>query len=445
MPKKIFSLFFAIFLIFVPCLTAAAYEPTGVELTAKNVLFVSLDTGEILYSKAANERIYPASITKIMVTTVILESPKYNPDLKIAMTKEAQDLILGTGSVVSNLKVGEEISQLDLLYYVLMSSCGDCAYLAAITFGGSVDGFVEMMNAKAKELGLKGTHYTNPVGLHDDDHYSTAQDTYTLTAYALKNETFKKICETVRYKVPETNMHGERTLSTTNFLQDSSTNYYYVYAKGVKTGYTKEAGRCVVSTASYNGYNYLCVIFGCENKDNRRHEFIESKELYRWAFNNFSFKHIANVDNPICEIGVDLSFKTDFVSLYAQKSFVSVLPTDADDSTITIKPNYENKRVKAPVKKGQVLGTADVIYANDVIGTVSLVSHEDIERSWLLTAFYYTKVFLTSKYMKILYAVILLIILLFILRIWRLNRHRKSKNQRRIKYIPYDRSDKGKH
>lgn len=444
MPKKIFSAFLALFLIVIPFISVSAYEPTGIDLTAKSVMLVSLDTGEVIYSKAENERVYPASITKIMVVTLMLESPIYNPQAKVAMSKEAQNLVLGTGSVVSNLKEGEEISQLDLVYYVLMSSCGDCAYLAALTYGETVENFVDMMNKKAKELGLKGTHYQNPVGLHNEQNYTTAKDTYTLTRYALKNETFKTVCETVRYNVPPTNMHGARTLSTTNFLQDNSTNYYYVYAKGVKTGFTSESGRCLVSTASYNGYNYMCILFGCPNTEGKRHEFIESKELYRWAFNNFSFKHIANVDNPVCEIGVDLSFKTDFVSLYVEKSFVSVLPTDADDSTITIKPNYENRRVKAPVKKGQVLGTADITYANNVIGTVNLVSHEDIEQSVLLTILYGIKSFFTSKYMRVVYAVLALIIIIFIWRVWKLN-NQKKKTKRKIRYIPYENDKKGKH
>ena len=444
MPKKIFSVIFAIFLVFIP-FSVSAYEPTGVEITAKAAMLVSLDTGEVMYAKNENNKVYPASITKIMVVTVILESPLYNPKAKIAMTKEAQDLILGTGSVVSNLKTGEEITQLDLLYYVLMSSCGDCAYLAALTYGKTVDNFVAMMNKKAKDLGLTGTHYQNPVGLHNEQNYTTAADTYKLTAYALKNETFKKICETIRYTVPETNMHKARTISTTNFLQDPSTNYYYVYAKGVKTGFTTEAGRCVISTASYNGYNYMCLIFGCQNKDGRRHEFIESKGLYRWAFNNFAFKQIADVDNPVCEVKVDLSSKTDFVSLYPENSFISVLPADADDSTITVVPKSKDLHVKAPVKKGQVIDTADVIYANEVIGTVNLVSHEDIDRSIIFAFFYYAKIFLTSKYMKIIYAVIGFVLLFFLYKVWRLNRNRRSKNRRKIKYMPYDTSGKGKH
>ena len=441
MPKKTISIFLIILFVLSPLLYADAFEPTGFEITAKSAMLVSLDTGEVIYSKAEDEKVYPASITKIMVATLMLESPIFNPEAKIAITKQAQDLVLGTGSVVSNLKEGEEISALDLVYYVLMSSCGDCAYLAAITYGQTVENFVDMMNEKAKELGLSGTHYQNPVGLHDEQNYTTAKDTYTLTSYALKNEIFKTVCETVRYTVPATNMHVQRTLSTTNFLQDNSTNYYYVYAKGVKTGFTTEAGRCLVSTAAYNGYTYMCILFGCPNVEGKRYEFIESKELYRWAFNNFSFKHIANVDNPVCEIGVELSFKTDFVSLYVEKSFVSVLPTDADDSTITIKPNYENRSVKAPVKKGQLLGTADIIYANNVIGTVNLVSHEDIDRSFLLAALYGIKMFFSSKYMRVVYAVIAVLILLFVWRVWRLNRKNK-KSRRKIKYIPYDSDSK---
>lgn len=444
MPKKIFSAFLALFLIIIPLISVSAYEPTGIEITAKSVMLVSLDTDEVIYSKAENERVYPASITKIMVVTLMLESPIYNPGAKVAMTKEAQNLVLGTGSVVSNLKEGEEISQLDLVYYVLMSSCGDCAYLAALTYGETVENFVDMMNKKAKELGLKGTHYQNPVGLHNEQNYTTAKDTYTLTRYALKNETFKTVCETVRYTVPETNMHGTRTLSTTNFLQDNSTNYYYVYAKGVKTGFTSESGRCLVSTASYNGYNYMCILFGCTTDSDR---FDGSRNLYRWAFNNFSFKQIADVDTPVCEIGVNMSFDTDHVSLYAEKSFVSVLPTDADDSTITIKPNYENKDIDAPVKKGQVLGTADIIYANQVIGTVNLISHEDISRSYvILTAVHYIKKFVTSVYMLIACAILAVIILIIAIWIWYLNRNRKrSKSSRKIRYIPYNTSDKGKH
>ena len=307
MLKRIFSIISTIFLVFCLFLTpisASAYEVTGFQVSAKQGILVSLDTGEILYEKNIDEKLYPASITKIMTATLILESEKYNPEAKIAMTEEILELVLGSGSAVSTIKAGEDFTHLALIYMVLMASFGDVTYLAAQYFGGSVDSFVDMMNAKAQELGLDGTHYANPVGLHDENNYTTVRDIYTLAAYALKNETFKTICETPRYTMPATNLSGERTLSTTNFLQDNTTNYYYQYAKGVKTGYTDEAGRCLVSTASYGGYNYMCILMGCPVGADKRYEFVNSAELYRWAFNNFSFKEIADSTEPVCEMPI---------------------------------------------------------------------------------------------------------------------------------------------
>lgn len=438
MLKKIFSVFSIIFLavtvIAVP-INASAYEVSGFDITAKAGMLVSLDTGEVLYSNNIDKKMYPASLTKIMTVTLMLESEKYNPDGKVAMTKEVQKLISGTGSSVSNLQIGEEITQLDLVYTVLMSSFGDCAYLAAIYYGGSVDNFVDMMNNKAAELGLSGTHYANPVGLHDDNNYTTVRDVYTLTKYALENQTFKTVCESPRYTIEATNMSPARTISTTNFLQDTTTNYYYQYAHGVKTGFTDEAGRCLVSTASYGNYSYMCILMNCPNNTGSRVEFTESANLYRWAFNNFSFKEVAGSSDPVCEMPVELSFDTDFVALYFEKSFKTVLPNGADDSTIVVKPKLSKEKTEAPVKKGEILGTADIIYAEQVIGTVNLVAGNSVKASRLLVGLKYVKRFFASAYMKIVYAVIAVAVLIFIFMVVRLNITRIKK--RRVKYIPY--------
>ncbi len=441
MIKKISSILIC-FILIAACITvpASAYEPTGFDITAKTAVFASLDTGEVLFSRNPDTKIYPASITKIMTVTLMLESEKFNPEGRIAMTQEVLTLISGTGSSVSNLKAGEEISQLDLAYFVLMASFGDCAYLAAIYYGDTLENFVRMMNDKATELGLKNTHYQNPVGLHDTQNYTTANDTLILTSYALKNETFKKICETTRYTVAATQFSRERTISTTNFLQDSTTNYYYSYAKGVKTGYTDEAGRCLVSTASYDGYNYICILFGCPVDPSCRHEFVDSKNIYKWAFNNFEFKQAADDKNPICEIGVDLSLERDFLPLYIEKSFLTVMPKKSDASTITIEPHLKQKTVDAPIKKGDILGTADVIYAEEVIGTVNLIAKEDVKRSNLLYVFRTVKRFFISKYMIAVYIVIGLLIVAFFVGVYKLNKG--NKKRRNVKYVPYNEHDK---
>lgn len=437
MLKKISSLLFAVIIVVVSCFQAAAYTPTGFDVDAKSAMLISMDTDEVLFERDADKKVYPASITKIMTLIIMLESERYNPDATVTMTEDIDALITGTDSSVSNLQVGEQIRQIDLCYFVLMQSAGDCAYLAALTYGDTVDNFVKMMNDKAKKLGLEGTHYGNPVGLHDEQTYTTARDTAKLTKYALKNETFKKICESTRYTVPATNMSDERVLSTTNFLHDNTTDYFYQYAHGVKTGYTDEAGRCLVSTASLDGYNYMCVLFGCTVSDDVRYEFIDSRNLYRWAFNNFSFKQIADTKNPVCEIPLKLAWDVDYLPLYVEDGFISVMPDDADDSTIMIKPNIEDgQTVSAPVKKGQVIATADIIYAEKVIGTVNLISHENINSHFLLVAVDRLKAFFGSSYMIAVYVIIGIVVLLFIIAVIRLNRNRGKK--RRIKYLPLD-------
>ena len=443
MLKKITVIFLVILLILALPINAYAYEPNDFEVSAEAGMLVSMDTGEILYEKNLDQKVYPASITKIMTVTLMLESDKYNPDGKIAMSEEVDRHITGTGSAVSNLKVGEEITQLDLVYMVLMSSYGDCAYMAALYYGDTVENFVDMMNKRAEQLGLTGTHYGNPVGLHDEQTYTTVRDIHTLTTHALKNETFKTVCEAKRHKIAATNMSGERTISTTNFLQDNTTNYFYTYARGVKTGFTDQAGRCLVSTASYNGYNYMCILMKCPADAGVRKEFLDSASLYRWAFNNFEFKKVADSENPVCEMPVELSFDTDFVPLYIEKGFVSVLPVDADESTIKIVPHLNGKSVDAPLKKGQVLGTADIVYAEKIIGTVNLVAGNSVKQSKLLLVTRTAKEVLSSGYMKLVYALIAVGVIIFIVMVIRMNAGRSKR--RKVKYIPYNEEEGNNH
>ena len=442
MLKKTFSIIFVCFLIILSVfspISASAYEITSFEISAKAGMLVSLDTGEMLYENNIDKKVYPASIAKIMTAVLMLESDKWNPEAKVTLTKEVLDMVLGTGLAVSLLEEGEEFTQLDMLYMVLVSSWGDITYLAALTYGETVENFVSMMNQKAKELKLSGTHYSNPVGLHEEETYTTVRDIYTLAKYAMQYEDFKTVTSVSRHKVQTTN-GTTRTLSTTNFLLDSSTNYYYTYASGIKTGFTDEAGRCLVSTASYNGYNYMCILMNCPNDPNKRHEFAESKELYRWAFNNFSFKEVAKSDEPVCEIAVEYSMDTDFVPLYFKKPFITILPNDADHSTLVIKTNFDSETVKAPIKKGDVLGEAQVMYAEKVIGTVDLVAGNDVSSSTLLVFATHVKDFFTSIYMKLFYAVIAIIVVGFIIICIRLNLSRSKK--RKVRYIPYDKDKK---
>ncbi len=442
MLKKAFSIIFITFLIILSVLapiTASAYEVTSFKISAKAGALISLDTGEYLWENNIDDKVYPASIAKIMTAVLMLESDKFDPEATVTLPKEILDMVLGTGLATSLFKEGEEFTQLDMLYMVLVSSWGDITYLAAETYGGTIENFVDMMNDKAKELGLTGTHYSNPVGLHEEETYTTVRDIYTLSKYAMKYELFNTVTSTSRHKVI-TVQGTTRTLSTTNFLIDTSTNYYYSYTNGGKTGYTDKAGRCLMSTATYNGYNYMCILMNCPNDPNKRHEFAESKELYRWAFNNFSFKEVANSNEPVCEIPLEYSLDTDFVPLYFKKPFVTILPNTADQSTLVVETEFKNETAKAPIKKGDVLGTATIYYAEKEIGEVELVAGNDVKESKLLIFATKVKDFFTSIYMKLVYAAIAIVVIIFIIMCIRLNWANAKK--RKVKYIPYDKDKK---
>ena len=175
---------------------------------------------------------------------------------------------------------------------------------------------------------------------------------------------------------------------------------------------------------------------GCQNKNGRRNEFLDSANLYRWAFNNFEYKSILDTTKPVAEIKVNLSLETDHVALYAEKNLTQIFPKTADSSTITIKPTLLYDEIDAPVTAGTVLGTADVIYSEQVIGTVNLVAGETVKSSGILVVGRFLKNVFTSLAFKIILGVVLLAAIVYIGMIVKLNYGKKS--HRKVKYIPMD-------
>lgn len=439
MKKFIFPIILSIFLIlglFSP-LSASALEISGVDIRAEAAILASLDTGEVIYSKNADAKLYPASLTKIMTSLVVLRN---TPDLDkeiLTVSKSALWEISGTGSTVTGVLEGEKITARQALSCLMITSGGDVAHVIAEHYGGSTEGFVKMMNDEAKKLGLTSTHFANPHGLHDDDHYTTANDMFIITKAALEYEALRDMCSVSRYKMAATNMHDERTLVTTNYLIDVSTAYYYKYANGLKTGFTEKAGRCLVSTASKDGYNYVCILMKSparlESGEGVRYEFTDSKNLFIWAFDNLEYKTALSKDKAICEVKVTGSFDADFATLTPEKDFMTILPKGADDSTITYKTNLSSDRVKAPIKKGDVLGSADIYYGEKQLGSVDLIATDDIAESNLLTILASIGKFFTSKTFMIICIVILMLVVLFFMYIVWINRNRK-KHKRKVVY-----------
>lgn len=372
-----------------------------------------------------------------MTAAVILESFPNPSEITVTMSQTAYDKILGTGSSVLNAKVGETFNGKDALACLLVSTAGDITYAYAETVSGSVEAFVDAMNAKAEELGLSDTHYQNPIGLHAENHYTTVNDIRILSEYLIKNyPIIAEITERSRYKIQATNMSDERILVSTNYMIDANTAYYYSYCTGLKTGFTDEAGRCFVSTAAYEGYNYLCIAMNCPTLDGVRTEFTTSKKLFKWAFTEFEYKAILDINTPVTEVPVRLSSDSDYVSVYPSKQVKAILPKEADNSSVITEPHLFEKSVDAPVKKGDVLGTADVIYAEHIIGTVELIAGNDVQSSTLLTVWDGIMKVITSATFKIIVILVLLSAVAFIAYVIYINR-KSSKKARNIKYIPY--------
>lgn len=438
MPKKIIAGFCCAVVLLCSCFTAAAYEPDTFTVRAEGCILASLDTGELLYQKNENKRLYPASLTKIMTATVVLDTAN---DLNEVVTagESAIAILQGTDSSTMGLQAGEQLSVLNLLYTLLVHSANDAANILAEHFGnGSIAEFVEKMNQKAAELGMQNTHYVNAHGLHDENHYTTPYDMYLLTRYALKNETFKKIVETVRYTLPATNKHGQRILATTNFLQDANSvtpEYFYKYAGGVKTGYTDEAGRCLVSTATKNGETYLCVLMKSPVTNEKgvkvRYEFPDSKNLYEWAFKNFEYRQIYDTSTPVGECPVALSAENDHVAVLLAESVNATLPKNSDNSTVEVELHFNEGGVQAPVAKGQKLGTATVKYAGQELATVDVVAMNEVQRSTMLYLIQVLTDFLHSPTLKLILTVLAVFIILLVAYCLWLNRHRKKRRRRR--------------
>lgn len=442
MTKKFICIIFAILIVFgTLVIPASAYKPSTFSITAEGCVLASADTGSILFEKNMDKRLYPASLTTIMTAVVVLDECENPKEVIIPAGKAELNMVLGTDSSVLGIVEGEEFSALDLLYILVVHSGNDAAHVLAKHFGGSVDGFVAKMNQKAAELGMTGSHFTNPYGLHDAEHYTTAKDIYLLTMHALKNEIFKEIFGTRRYYLAATNKTDrQRILATKAFILDPNSmmpNTYYSAVKGAKTGFTDESGRCLVSVAEKKGASYLCVILNCPSVNDAgqkvRNEFSEAKALYQWIFNDFEYRKIYDTQTPVGECPVELAMDTDHVALVLQHDINAVIPKDADQSTIQVEVSLDKATVKAPIKQGQVLGTATVKYAGETLDTAPVVAMTSVERSSMLAFVNGVTSIFTSKYMIAVIIILAVIIIGVIIYIYLLNRRRKNRHRRRVR------------
>lgn len=434
------------FSMFTPVKAAELWKPPSTP-TCRAVFFVNEDTGTVLYSSHEKDKIYPASITKLMTAMLVYEKYKDNLNTKITVEKDDLSPLVGSGGSVVGLKVGEQLTVEQLLYCLLVRSGDDSANVLARATGGSIEDFVDMMNEKAKALGLNDTHYVNPHGLHDDDHYTTAYDTYLLAKNAMKIDLLAKIVSQPSYTLAATNKSGKRFFSSTNFvINPSYKTFYYKYVKGIKTGTTTPAGSCLVSYAENDGVTYYCVTMGgVSNKTKTVNTaFSETKMLYKWAFTDFEITPIVKTTDTPAQVNLELAVQKTKLLLVPQKQINELMPKSFKTSDLKITLHVPDS-VKAPIKKGDKIGTEDISIMNldtkklQKIATVDLVAKEDAELSQPLYILATIKSFFNSVWFKIVAVLLVLMLVAYISLSVYYNERKKRINRRRRKKFTYKR------
>lgn len=365
--------------------------PSDYQVRAKAAVLLEVTTGTVIYGYQLDERLYPASLTKIMTCMLALEYG--NPDDILTVSATALENLSEFGST-ANLQEGEQLSLRELLYCIMVSSANEGCNVVAEYVSGSIEAFVALMNQKARELGMTGTHFANTHGLHDDNHYTTVRDLAILSYWAWNNRDFREFATTTAHTVPATNLSESRTLHTTNYLTSAqiTAKYYYSKASGIKTGFTTPAGGCLASTATDGYLTFLSVVCGCEtlideNGDDLDMRFVETKRLMEYGFENYDYVQVLSDTQMLGQPAVTNAKGRANVVVHANANATVLLPKDCTAEDITMSLNYDSTQtLDAPLEAGQRVGTVTAMYQGIPLATAELVTLTAVEREGAVPA-----------------------------------------------------------
>lgn len=416
------------------------------EHTTESLCLTNLDTGITVYSENANVKRQIASLTKIMTYIVAYENIPNIENTKIKITSEMIDASYRLANVAPIYLLDEEISALDLLHLMMIPSGSDAAaafqvYIDTL-YPKSESGsyFVDLMNKKAKELGCLNTNFTNTIGLDDDGrNYSTAADMAKIALHASTLPYFSQIVSKTYYKIPANEYcYYDRTVYTTNYMMTHANDdeSYYVYATGMKSGYTDMSGYCVAASATYSGYSYVCIALGAPlyNEEgfyqHPNGAMDDAANMFRWAFTQVSLKIIANEGDLLGDVDVLYSWDVKNLQLVAKETIYTLLPNSVSVSSLKTVIDVPES-VEAPIKKGDKIGKISFYYGDQLITTADLTASKSVSRSEVIHTVETGKQIMNSGWFKgILTGVIILLAVYFFL-LWRTNK--KKQKMRRIK------------
>lgn len=366
---------------------ADEFDPDSV--STPYICLMDASSGTVLYQKSSNEHAYPASTTKIMTCILAIESTA-----DLSETVSVGETVESRGSLV-HLSRYEEMPLIDMLYGMMLESGNDAAEAIAKHVAGSESAFADLMNQKAAEIGMTGTHFVKPNGLHDENHYTTAYDMALLTRYAMQNETFREIVSTEAYNAAPTNKDSDgyqwensnRLLHTKEGKDDLT----YRYCTGVKTGDTANAGRCLVASAKKNGVELILVLFGdYENKVSSDYRFINAAKFFEWGFDSFTTVKADNIglsdtmQLPVEGASLDdaegglLTLNIDLSGAVISGMNDSVDKILANVSSVTNTVALD-KKLAAPIEEGEKIGIVSYQYDGATLFTAPMYASRSVE------------------------------------------------------------------
>jgi len=354
-------------------ITDSSLAFAGPQVVGEAAVVIDSKNGQVLYEKNPHRRMYPASTTKTLTAIIALENSRLT-DL-VTISKDACNV---EGSAIG-LQESEIISMEDLIYALMLYSGNDSAVAIAQHVGGSVDSFVGLMNEKVAELGAVNTHFNNPNGLPDPDHYSTAYDLALIARYAMQNQEFRKIVAT-----KTKNIKREDPKAQTYLLNHNKLLWQYEGAIGIKTGYTEAARQCLVAAAARQGRELIAVVLGSEGSG----IWDDAKALLNYGFNEFNSVSVTENGKYITDAQVRLGV-SGTVPVLASRSLIYNFPRD---KPLDIRQEVRlMEKITAPVEAGEKLGELAFFNGEQEIGRVDLVSQRAVPRKmsarwwpWLL-------------------------------------------------------------
>ncbi len=363
----------------------AETEPPAI--IAEGAIVIDADSGTVLYEKNAYAQMEPASTTKMITCILALENLKLDQLVTIdAETAKTE------GSRIY-LEEGEKMTVEDLLYALMLESANDAAVALAKEISGSTEAFAKLMNKKAKEIGATTTHFVNPNGLHEEGHTVSAHDLAMIAKYGMQNKEFRKLVSTYRHEMAATNIRPERTetpmYNTNRLLYDTSTKLdingvirtpKYEGILGVKTGYTSSAGGCLVAAAKQNGTTLIAVAL----KSTDLGRFSDCISLLDYGFANYHSAQAVKKGTAVGKVKVKMGAVRKVDAIVADNASIT-LPIEASSSVVNTKTVLD-KKVKAPIKKGQKIGEVEIYEGDTLRTTVDIVAKEAVAKGTILSA-----------------------------------------------------------